>query len=351
MEWIESLVLGLVQGVTEFLPVSSDGHLNVTRLAFAKYAGVTHTEAESLFFFVMLHLGTLAAIAVHYRAVIVTGAKGLLGSEDVPPTYRRNAVIRVGILAFVATLPLIPYVFLKDYLEAAFKSSTATAVGFLITASVLIVTVILRGGDRGPRETTWVHALLIGIAQAFAPLPGVSRSGLTVASALGLGLSRSWSVGFSLLIAFPAILGATAKELLDVNPATLTTDRIAQTAVATVVAGLVGYAAIIWLVKIVRAGRLWYFSVYLVLLAIVVLVAGARNGGSADAPVTKSVDRTSRLGPAGPGARGVGERPVGGLDRRLPDGEGAAHPRPRTAARHRPRPARLVLAGALADRP
>lgn len=351
MEWIESLLLGLVQGVTEFLPVSSDGHLNITRLAFARFAGLKRSDAESLFFFVILHLGTLAAIVVHYRAVVRTGARGLLGSTTVPPAYRREAVIRVGLLACLATLPLFPYAFLKHHLEAAFHSETITGFGFLITAAVLLLTTRLRGGEKGPGETTWLDALLIGIAQMFAPLPGVSRSGLTVAAALGLGLSRSWSVGFSLLIAVPAILGASVFELKDVDPATLTADRLAQAAAATLVAGLVGYAAIIWLVKIVRAGRLWYFSVYLIVLAAMVLSAGVLTGGRPDASSTKALDRTSRLGPSGSGPGGGGGRPVGSLDRGVAAGEGPGLSGPGAAPPGRARVEGLVLGRPVAGRP
>jgi undecaprenyl-diphosphatase len=274
MEWIEAVLLGIVQGLTEFLPVSSDGHLAITQQAFGWLTGRSRTGAENLFFDVMLHLGTLAAIVIYYRAVVRTGVRGLLGSSEVPPAYRRQAVIRTGVLAGIATLPLVPdALFLKDLLEKAFESTVAAGVGFLITASVLSVTVYLRGGQKGPAETTWKDALAIGIAQMFAPLPGVSRSGLTVATALALGLSRTWAVGFSLLMAVPAILGAAVFELRKVDPSLLTANRMAQTTLATVLAGLVGYGAIIWLVKIVRSGKLWCFSVYLVVLGAIVLAA------------------------------------------------------------------------------
>jgi undecaprenyl-diphosphatase len=276
MEWFEALVLGLVQGLTEFLPVSSDGHLSITQQAFARLTGRGRTGAENLFFDVMLHLGTLAAIAIYFRAVVGTAARGLLGSNGVAPAYRREAVIRTGLLAGIATLPLVPdALFLKDFLEKTFESTAAAGVGFLITAAVLAVTIRLHGGEKGPAETTWRDALLIGIAQMFAPLPGVSRSGLTVATALGLGLSRSWAVGFSLLMAVPAILGAAVFELRKVDASSLTADRVAQTIAATILAGVVGYGAIIWLVKIVRLGRLWCFSVYLVALGAAVLAAAA----------------------------------------------------------------------------
>src|SRR5262249_33031482 len=108
MEWLEALVLGLVQGLTEFLPVSSDGHLAITQQAFAHFTGRSRSGAENLFFDVMLHLGTLAAIVVFYRAVVRTSARGLLGSEQVPPPYRRGALVRTGVLAAIATLPLVP---------------------------------------------------------------------------------------------------------------------------------------------------------------------------------------------------------------------------------------------------
>jgi undecaprenyl-diphosphatase len=277
MDWLESLVLGLVQGITEFLPVSSDGHLLITQRLFAGLTGTSRSGAENLFFDVMVHLGTLAAIVVYFRAVVRTGFKGLAGSNDVASEYRRTAIMRTGILAAVATTPLIPLaLFLKKWIDKTFESAAYAGVGFLITAAVLLLTARLQlkgEGVKGPAETTWLDALLIGLAQMFAPLPGVSRSGLTVAAALILGLSRSWAVGFSLLIAVPAILGAAVFEVRKLDPATFTSERIMQTISAALLAGIVGYGAIIWLVKIVRHGRLWYFSVYLVILGLVVLAA------------------------------------------------------------------------------
>jgi undecaprenyl-diphosphatase len=277
MEWLESLVLGVVQGITEFLPVSSDGHLLLTQNLFAWITGVKKSGEQNLFFDVILHLGTTAAILVHYRAAIAQGLRGLLGADDVAPGFRRSELVRVGLLAAVATSPLIPLaLFLKKLIEKTFEGIAFAGVGFLITAAVLMLTAWLRRRDgvKGPAETTWVDALLIGLAQMFAPLPGVSRSGLTIAAALALGLSRTWAVGFSLMIAVPAILGAAVWELWKlrhVDVSSVSPEHIAMTIAATVLAGVVGFFAIIWLTKIVRSGRIWYFSVYLVLLGIVVL--------------------------------------------------------------------------------
>ncbi len=274
MEWLESLVLGLVQGITEFLPISSDGHLLLVQNAFARMTGVKHTGEENLFFDVILHLGTTVAILVYNREYIVKGVRGLLGKDDVPDGFHRSQIVRVGLLAAVATTPLIPLaLFFMKLIKKAFEGTTVAGFGFLVTAAMLALTAWLsrRGGTKGPAETTYLDALLIGVAQMLAPLPGVSRSGMTIAAALALGLSRTWAVGFSLLIAVPAILGAAVKEIKDIDPATLSTDRISQAIAATALAGVVGYFAIHWLFKIVRSGHVWYFSVYLVVLAIVVL--------------------------------------------------------------------------------
>lgn len=278
MEWLESLVLGLVQGITEFLPVSSDGHLLLTQNLFAWLTGVTKTGKENLFFDVILHLGTTAAILVHYRAEIAQAVRGLSGANDAPAGFRRPELVRVGVLAAIATSPLIPLaLFFKKMIEKTFEGITFVGFGFLITAAVLLLTAWLkrRDGAKGPAEMTWLDALLIGVAQMFAPLPGVSRSGLTIAAALALGLSRTWAVGFSLLIAVPAILGAAVWEMRHVDPASLSGNRVLQAVAGTILAGLVGYFAIIWLTRIVRSGRIWYFSVYLVVLGIVVLSLAA----------------------------------------------------------------------------
>jgi undecaprenyl-diphosphatase len=316
MTWFEAIVLGVIQGITEFLPISSDGHLAVAEQGFASVRGSEVSGPESLFFNVMLHLGTLAAIVWHYRAVVRAGAKGLLGAPDMPPPYRRAALIRTGSLAVSATLPavVVGLLFKKD-IERATASPLMAGLGFLVTATALAVTPRLGRGGKSAATTSWLDALLIGSAQAIAILPGVSRSGMTIVTALALGLSRPWAVGFSLFMAVPAILGAVVLEIKEVDPAILTPERVAQTVVATIVAGLVGYLAILWLIRIVRSNRLWYFSVYLVLIALVALAGSSAGGGRDHAGRSGAVDRAVRGGP--PAAR-VAARPgrsIGPLDR------------------------------------
>lgn len=295
MNWLEALVLGAIQGVTEFLPISSSGHLALVEHLFARLHGATMSGPDSLFFNVMLHLGTLVAILAYYRAVVRDGAAGLLGSKSVAPEYERSRLVRVCALAVIATIPAA-FIgkFFKHEIEAATANPMVTGLGFLVTAAVLGFTARLGSGTKDPELTTWRDALLIGCAQAFAILPGVSRSGSTIATALMLGLSRTWAVGFSLLMAIPAILGAAVLELKEVDPRTLTALDPAMILSATIVSGLVGYSAIIGLVRIVRRGKLWYFSVYLAILAVVVLASlRVSDPGRAHGESTYASDRAA----------------------------------------------------------
>ena len=155
MDWLEILILGAVQGLTEFLPISSDGHLTVTQHIFAALRGTERSGAENLFIDVMLHIGTTLAILLHYRPTIAAGARGLLdetpADTEVPSPYRRANVIRVLMLAAVATLPAVPVgLFLKKALEKTLEGTVWSGAGFLVTAAVLLLTIKLRGGEKGP---------------------------------------------------------------------------------------------------------------------------------------------------------------------------------------------------------
>lgn len=307
MKWLEAILLGLVQGVTEFLPVSSDGHLKVTQSLLDLANGRTTSGEDALFFDIVLHIGTLLAILIYYRSVALKSARGLLNIEPVDPIYNKSIIIRACVLAAIATAPLIPYAILKKRLESAFESLTITGCGFLVTATALLITYKLSGGNKGPREMKWYDALLIGVAQAFAPLPGVSRSGLTITTALALGLDRGWSVGFSLLIAIPAITGASVFAIKDFDPKSTPAEAYAPMITGAIVAGVVGYFAISWLARVVRGGKLWYYSVYLVVLGFAViawgLAGGDRRGGKSTGVIavdraqgierSRSIDRTT----------------------------------------------------------
>jgi undecaprenyl-diphosphatase len=298
LDWVEALTLGIVQGITEFLPISSDGHLATTQKIFGWIRGAQSSAADDLFFVVIVHIGTLVAILLRYRTEGRMGAQGLLGSTEVPTEYRRNSVVKAGLLAVLATIPAaLVGLLLKKKIEATFASPTAAAIGFLITAAVLLLTIRMKPGHKGLNETTWVDALVVGLAQAFAPLPGVSRSGTTIAAGLAMGFSKTWAVGFSLLMAIPAIAGAEIVELKDVDFAGLSPDFVARCVAASVVAGVVGYAALVWLVRVVRSGKLWYFSVYLVALALVIFGTLWLGGDRANVVPPAAENGTVRIAP------------------------------------------------------
>ena len=175
MSWFESLVLGAIQGVTEFLPVSSDGHLNLATNLFAWSRGVPVDGAKALFFDVMLHVGTTLAILLRHRKIGWQGARGLLGATDVADGYRRGPVVRVCLLAVAGTAPLAIDLVLKKKIEAMFEGLWPTAIGFLISAAMLALAARLDRRDlgrKGPAETRYLDAVLIGLAQSLAPLPG-----------------------------------------------------------------------------------------------------------------------------------------------------------------------------------
>ncbi len=299
MKWLESILLGALQGLTEFLPISSSGHLVVFQQAFAAATGRSSSGAENLFVNVMLHVGTLVAILFYYRGTIANQWQRFRASEPGEAgRAHRHALVRIGLLALVATLPAIGVgLTAKDRVEQATGSPWVAAIGFLVTGVVLLVTRLLAGGGKGPEQTRWSDALLIGTAQAVAILPGVSRSGMTIVAALALGLQPAWAVGFSLLMACVAIPLAAGLEILHIDPATLSLAKVLQTLAGAVVAGVVGYLSIVWLMRLVQGRRLWYFSVYLFGLSLAVMWWLSRPGGaSIDERPSTTVDRTVWVG-------------------------------------------------------
>lgn len=324
MSWIEALILGVVQGITEFLPISSDGHLALFQHVFASRRGTVVDGGESLFFNVMLHLGTLAAILLYYRVTARDVVQSALDQGTPAPVYTRATLIKGAFLAGMATLPAVVVgLTLKDLVESATANPWIAAAGFLVTATALLLTLKMRGGNRTIEQTTWAHALLIGCAQALAILPGVSRSGMTISTALALGFTRPWAVGFSLLMAVPAITGAGILELKDLDPSRLSSAEVQQILAATLVSAAVGYIAVAALIRVVRAGWLWYFSVYLVVIAAYLFATFTPSGAlrheraetAVDRPVpsiAQPVSARPSFSPAGP------RRAMAGADRAGP---------------------------------
>ncbi|MCL1931589.1 MAG: undecaprenyl-diphosphate phosphatase [Treponema sp.] len=268
MSILAAIVLGVIQGLTEFLPVSSSGHL----VLFQKIFGI---EEPALLFDIMLHVGTLVAVfAVLWK--------------DVWAILRRIFQPLTAYL-IIATIPTVIFALVfRNPLEKLFETGQFLGVCFLITAALLAAAELLSmraaaasggiagGGLKKTGEMNWPDALVIGIMQAIAIVPGVSRSGATLSGALSRRLNRDFAARFSFLLSIPAILGAAVFQLKDVvkGGETAAGDGIGIAAMiaGTVSAAIVGFFAVRLMLKIVREKSLWGFAIYTGILGILVLV-------------------------------------------------------------------------------
>ncbi len=260
-EFLSMLILAVVQGLTEFLPVSSSGHLVLVQ-------HLLDTREGDVFFDVVLHLGTLGSVLVVYR-------------KEVLRLLRLDRPARGYVLGLVVgTLPAVAVGLLaKDAIESVFASPSFAAAGLLVTAAVLFSTRAARPAAAGasptwePRPVAPWRALVIGCAQAVAILPGVSRSGSTIAASLWSGLERAEAARFSFLLSVPAILGALVLHLADGAGRELGTPAaVAALAAAAVVAFAVGLLAIRWTALAVVQAHFWKFSGYCLVVGVVALL-------------------------------------------------------------------------------
>jgi undecaprenyl-diphosphatase len=260
--WAEALLLAIVQGLTEFLPVSSSGHLS----AIENYrSGFGDGDLEYL---ILLHFGTLVAVVAYYWQDLWRMALSLAGAGPQAAASRRLLWL-VGAGSVPAALA---YFFLGDWVDAAFGSLAAIGAGFLATGVILFTTRRVSSAGRGEPLMRWRDALLVGAAQGMALLPGVSRSGSTIAAALFVGLDRELAVRYSFLLSIPAILGANVikgARLLDgaLPPAICVA--------GTLVAAAVAYASIHFLLRVVRRGHLPIFAYYCWALGAAILIEQA----------------------------------------------------------------------------
>jgi undecaprenyl-diphosphatase len=286
MMWLYTALLGVLQGITEFLPISSSGHLVLAQYFLPGFSEVdANDHGKEQFFDGMLHLGTLLAVLVyfarevrqHMRLVMQGEAKPLLA--EWPSTWRH--LIHLGLLVALATVPAAAVTLWKnEEIKQTFKQPDFVAGNFLILGAVLLLTDWLgrrhAGTTVGP-QTSWWQALLIGGAQACsAVFRGLSRSGMTIASALLVGLERSWAVRFSFLMSVVASFGLGAKGIRDALKDTdrhvwLTSEFLAMTLVATLISAVVGYLTITPLIRLVQKCQLWWFAIYVWVVGLAVL--------------------------------------------------------------------------------
>ncbi|MCQ4769876.1 undecaprenyl-diphosphate phosphatase [Intestinimonas massiliensis] len=263
MTYLFSVLMGVLQGVAEFLPISSSGHLAL----FQHFFGVENYEETQMFFTVLLHLGTLISVCVYYwRDVIDMIREFFLGIRDLTVRRGRGAppppTRRLVMMIIVATLPLFAILPVKGLVEDAMSNVTFVSVALLATGFILFFSDRMARGRKNARNATVADALLVGCAQAVGTLPGISRSGITISAGLLRGFDRTFAVRFSFLMSLPAVLGANILSLKDALEAGVDLEMLPIYLVGMVVSGVVGYFAIRLVNLLADKGKFGNFAYY-----------------------------------------------------------------------------------------
>ena len=277
MNYLFSIAMGFLQGVAEFLPISSSGHLTLFQYFFSPEQ---NPEELDMLFTILLHFGTLISVCVYYwRDVIDMIREFFLGLTDLfsrrgsgygrPPEARRLVLMIV-----VATLPLFAVLLVKDAVDAAFSNVTFVSAALIVTGFLLFFSDRMARGRKTARTATMLDALLVGCAQAVGTLPGISRAGSTISAGMLCGFDRTFAVRFSFLMSLPAVLGANILEVADaVQSGGIDLSKLPMYLVGMVVSGVVGYFAIRLVNLLANKGKFGAFAYYCWAVGIVSLVA------------------------------------------------------------------------------
>ena len=260
-EFIKNVIMGLVQGFSEFLPISSSGHL----VLFGDWLQVNEVNNTHLLLSIVVHLGTLSAVLVYFREDV----KKMIQKLPNVPRFVKNGMrveeegdeqTAMILYIFLGSIPaaIIGFTF-KDQLEMLFSNKEAVLIALMFNAAVLWSS---RYTKEKSMKMNAVFAVLIGCAQAMAIVPGISRSGMTIVFALWLGLTRSSSASFSFLLSIPVILGASLLELKDIGLGQLSSAQILNFSGACLAAANSGYFAIKLINTIIQKQKFEYFAVY-----------------------------------------------------------------------------------------
>ena len=265
-----SFLLGLIQGVAEFLPISSSGHLAIAQ-------NLLNLQAEiPAFFDVLLHLGTLLAVFVAYwqdtKVMVVEFFCGIgdlvhhSTPTPVPPARRLILLIILGTLPLFAVLPI------KDKVQGLSDNMIFIGAALIVTGFLLFASDMMRKGRKTERNATWLDVLIVGAGQAIATMPGISRSGMTISAGCFTGFERKFAVRFSFLLSIPAVLGANILSLKDAAEAGIVWSEVPVYLVGVVTAAVVGYLCIRLLRMIADKGRFGAFAYYCWAVGLLTLV-------------------------------------------------------------------------------
>ena len=262
MSLLNAIILGLIQGISEFLPISSSGHLSIAQNLF----GLEMEGSGDMFFEVLLHLGTLAAVFVAYwsdikemileffRTVSDIRKGGM--PNPIPPARRLILLIIIGTLPLFAVLPI------QDFVEGLSSNTYVVGGALLVTGLLLFLSDRIKKGRKNAASATVWDILLVGASQAIATCPGLSRSGTTIAVGCFAGLERKFAVRFAFLLSIPAVLGANILEIADVVESGINPAMIPSYILGVVAAALSGYLCIRLVHMITDKGKFGAFAYY-----------------------------------------------------------------------------------------
>jgi undecaprenyl-diphosphatase len=252
MSKIEAFILGIIQGLTEFLPISSTGHLFLGRHLFG-------LDEAGLFLDTMLHTGTLLAVLVIYKEELL----GIL----------KNPFGKTTWLLVIGTIPAVAAgVLFSDFFDSISKTGSTIGWEFIVTGFILWVADGVKKGKKNMSQVTYQDAFIIGIFQSAAIMPALSRSGLTIAAALFRKLDRETAAYFSFLLSIPAIAGGILYQLPKLFEGTAEGVSLGSLLVATIAAALSGYIAVVWMIQYLKKNSLKVFAVYVWTLGLLVLI-------------------------------------------------------------------------------
>jgi undecaprenyl-diphosphatase len=258
MSVLESILLGIIQGLTEFLPVSSSGHIEIGK----SLLNSSFFEEENLLFTVILHFATAISTIVVFRKTIVSLLKGLFKKEKKEMAFSFKIVVSMIPAALVGF-------FFEDEIASLFSGSLSF-VGYMLIITALLLYLADKAKSTA-RNVGFIDSLLIGIAQAIAILPGISRSGSTIAISVLLGIDKKKSAEFSFLMVIPLILGKIAKDILSGELEALSTTNFLPFLFGFLAALISGYFACNWMLELVRRSKLSYFAIYCLIVGIIAI--------------------------------------------------------------------------------
>lgn len=279
MSLLQAILMGIIQGVTEFLPVSSSGHLAIFKALF-------QIEEPGLLFDVLLYIGTLFAVFIVYFKDImkmiveffclirdcfynlVYFFKNHFGNgEEAYIRLVSNSYRKLDLLVIVATIPTaIIGIVDSDFVEMASELLIIPGICLILSGVLLLVADHTKEGDKTPKQITYSNAFIIGICQGVATLPGLSRSGTTITACLVSGFRRTLAVKFSFILSIPAIIGSLVFELKDIELSLVTSADMVNYVIGMLVAGIVGYICIKMMLLVVRKKKFTGFAIYCMIL-------------------------------------------------------------------------------------